>query len=137
MPSLYRNQSYQPKYNAQVNLQGRTHYVDDQTLKFHYSRIVNTFETDGGLLFALIESCTLNHQNTTRGFRYVVFDIFGHVIAKPDLDEAHKTHDKAKAAMWNALNAIDAVEDMREIIGLGNSLIFDATTARIVPWSAS
>lgn len=35
MPELYREQGNNPKYHAQRNLQGRTHYVDDDTLRFH------------------------------------------------------------------------------------------------------
>lgn len=102
------------KYNAQLNLEGRTSYVNDDTLRFHHARINGTYITDGGLLFALIESVALDPDNTKRGHRYVIFDIFGHVIDRPDLDQCYKSADQARKAMWIALNNIDAQAVTRE-----------------------
>lgn len=34
MPNLYRNEASDPRDNAQRNLSGRTHYVDDDTLRW-------------------------------------------------------------------------------------------------------
>ncbi len=36
--NLYRSESNNPKWNAQSNLSGRTHYVDEDTLRWHKSR---------------------------------------------------------------------------------------------------
>jgi hypothetical protein len=47
-------------------------------------------------------------NNTRRGFRYVIFDVFGTVLERPKLDEMFRTHDQARKAMWAVLNAIDA-----------------------------
>ena len=104
----YTEKSCCPKYDAQQNLMGRTHYVDDDTLRWHKSRILETYYTDGGLLFALIESVAMDMHNTQRGFRYVIFDICGNVISRAKLEDAHKTKKQAIGAMWTDLNEIDA-----------------------------
>lgn len=61
---LYRNESSNPKYNAQ--------------------------------------------HGTKRGFRYVIFDVFGTTLDRPKLEDAFRTSAVATAAMWKALEAIDA-----------------------------
>lgn len=107
--NLYQDKSCYPKNNAQYNLEGRTHYVDDDTLRFHKSRILSTYITDGGLIFALVESYAVDMHNTQRAFRPVIFDIFGNVIERPKLEDGFKTSKKATEAMWDALNNIDAI----------------------------
>jgi hypothetical protein len=57
------------------NLCGRTHYVDQDTLRWHKSKIISSHVVDGGLLFAIVTSDALDMQNTKRGFRYVIFDV--------------------------------------------------------------
>ncbi|MDE2103650.1 MAG: hypothetical protein KGL39_40805 [Patescibacteria group bacterium] len=104
----YRDESASALINAQRNLATRTHYVDDDTLRFHKSRILSTYITDDGLLFALIESVGLEFGNTRRGFRYVVFDVLGSVVGRRDLEDAFSTQAMARKAMWAFLNAIDA-----------------------------
>jgi hypothetical protein len=94
--------------NAQRNLCGRTHYVDDDTLRCRKSRVISTRVIDGGLLFAIVTSDALDMNNTRRGFRYVVFGLFGNVLARTEMFQACRTSDKARKAMWTALNAIDA-----------------------------
>jgi hypothetical protein len=106
--NLFRRESDKPKYNAQRNLMGRTHYVDDDTLKFHKSRVLATYVIDDGLLFAIITSDALNWENTKRGYRYVIFDVFGTVLDRPDLKEAYSTKKAAIEAMWHTANKIDA-----------------------------
>lgn len=108
--NLYREERSNPKDNAQANLCRRTHYVDDGTLRFHKARILETHITDNGLLFSLVESVALDMHNTTRGYRPVIFDVFGNVVARVPLEEAYKTRKAAKKAMWTALNGIDAKE---------------------------
>lgn len=105
---FYRNESSNPKWNAQRNLSGRTHYVDDDTLRFHKSRVLSARHTDGGLLFAIVTSDAKDYQGRTRGFRYVIFDLFGTILDRPELDDAFKTSERATKAMWAALDRIDA-----------------------------
>lgn len=105
---LYKTQSSDELCNAQRNLTGRTHYVDQDTLRFHKSRILRTAIVDKGLLFCLIESCALDMHNTRRGFRYVVFDVFGSTISSPSLEDCYSSKKAAEKAMWEAVNKIDA-----------------------------
>ena len=105
---LYRNESSNAKWNAQRNLEGRTHYVDDDTLRFHKSRILSTHITDGGLILGLVESCAADYENTKRVFRPVIFDITGYVLERPKLEDGYSSSKAAKDAMWDTLNNIDA-----------------------------
>ena len=106
--NLYENRSSYAKPNAQQNLEGRTHYVDDATLRFHKSRILRAKAVDQGMLFALIESYAADMHGRTRLFRHVIFDITGHTIDRPDMEHGHKTRKAAEKAMWTALDGIDA-----------------------------
>jgi hypothetical protein len=105
---LYQNKSSYPKPNAQENLIGRTHYVDDDTLRFHHSRILSSHVLYEGLLFAIITSDAMDYENKTRGFRYVIFDLFGTVIDRTKLEEMFKTRNQASKAMWAMINTLDA-----------------------------
>ena len=105
---LYRNESSYPKVNAQANLIGRTHYVDDDTLRFHRSRVLSARHTDEGLLFAITTSDSLDYNHTKRGFRYVIFDVFGNVVERVKIEDAFKRHEQCLKAMWKAVNALDA-----------------------------
>jgi hypothetical protein len=106
--NLYRNESSNPKTNAQRNLCGRTHYVDDDTLRFHKSRIISARHTDNGLLFAIVTSDALDFDNSKRGFRFVIFDVFGTVLERTKLEYAYRRSDQATKEMWAVLNSIDA-----------------------------
>lgn len=107
--NLYRNESSDPKANAQRNLCGRTHYVDDDTLRFHKSRVISARHTDGGLLFAIVTSDQLDYAGTKRGFRFVIFDVFGTVLERTEMEAAYRTSAKATKEMWALVNSIDAV----------------------------
>lgn len=112
----YRNESGYPKVNAQANLMGRTHYVDDDTLRWHKSKIISARCVDDGLLFAIVTSDALDMNNTKRGFRFVIFDVFGNTVERPKLEDAYRTSAQATKAMWAALNALDAVAITHEAI---------------------
>lgn len=108
--NLYRDESSNPKWNAQRNLIGRTHYVDDETLRFHKSRVLSAHVVDNGLLFAIVTSDAMDMHNTKRGFRYVVFDLFGMVISRNKIEDAYKSREAATKAMWAWLNKANASE---------------------------
>ena len=119
MINLYRNESSNPKLNAQRNLQGRTHYVDDASLRWHKSRVLSARVVDNGLFFAITTSDALDPNNMRRGFRYVVFDIFGNILERPKLEDAFKSHEKCLREMWKILNGIsnaDAKQITREAL---------------------
>jgi len=106
MINLYRDESSYPKINAQRNLQGRTHYVDDGLLRWHKSRVLSARVVNNGLFFAITTSDALDPNNMRRGFRYVVFDIFGNILERPKLEDAFRTHAQCVKAMWKILNGI-------------------------------
>lgn len=60
---------------AQRQLSGRTHYADEDTLRYFGARINETRQDDNGLWFALRESVQPPHSN--RVHRWAIFDIFG------------------------------------------------------------
>ena len=114
---LYSHESSTPKWNAQRNLQGLTHYVDDDTLRFHKSKVISTYITDNGLLFVLIESASKDWENRSRGFRYVIFDVFGNVVGnRVKLDDMWSTSKAATKAMLAELNTLDAIAITKEAI---------------------
>lgn len=106
--NFYRNESSDAKWNAQRNLSGRTHYADDDTLRAFRSRILSSGDHDNGLIFSIIESMSLDYNHTRRGFRFVLFDIFGTVISRCDLEHAFTSKEQARKAMYAELNKIDA-----------------------------
>ena len=88
---LFGHKSDDPKHNAQKNLNGRTHYVDDDTMRFFGSKIISARPTDDGLFFRIIESVTTDHNKNRRGFRVVVFDLFGFKVFGPSFEECTNT----------------------------------------------
>jgi hypothetical protein len=105
------------KEHAQKNLTGKTHYVDPDTLRYHKSRILESYSTDHGTLFALIESCALDMHNKSRGFRFVVFDLGGQSLGRASLEDAYKTKASAEKAMWAWLDDFDVVSHYIERLG--------------------
>ena len=97
------------KEDAQKNLMGKTHYVDPDTLRFHKSRVLSSYDVDFGSLFAILESCALDPSNVSRGFRFVVFDLGGMVIGRASLDKTFTSKVKAEKAMWEWLEGFDVV----------------------------
>ncbi len=110
---LFENRSsYSAKDDAQRNLEGKTHYVDDATLKAFYSRISSARHTDQGLLFSIIESVAGDYQNKSRGFRFVTFDLYGTIVndrVSADVNRLHSSAAKAEREMWEFLNSFDAL----------------------------
>ena len=109
--NLYHDESsYHGKYNAQRNLCGRTHYVDDDTLRFHKSRVIYAKASSDGLLFYLVESCARDMNNQRRGFRYIIFDVFGTVVGtRAKLDDMWSTSNAATKAMWKEAATLDPI----------------------------
>ena len=105
--SLYDNKSSYPKNNAQLNLEGRSHFATDSALRFFGARINSAHHTASGLLFFIVESSFLDMQKTKRGFRFHLFDIFGNEIGKQELDQAVKTSEQARKAGYQFLDNFD------------------------------
>jgi hypothetical protein len=113
---LFGYKSSHAKYNAQENLRGKTHFVDDDTMRFFGSRISRASHTASGLLFYVIESSYLDMNKTKRGFRYAVFDLFGNEVARQSLDEALSSSEKAHKAMYKRIDSLDVAEHYRQAL---------------------
>lgn len=100
---LFCHESGDPKYNAQRNLDGRTHYVEDDTLRWHKARITSSGQLGDswGLLFRITESVALDMHNRSRGFRCVIFDVFGTTVYHPDLENTFSSSAAAQKACNN------------------------------------
>lgn len=100
--------------NAQAMLTGRTHYVDDSTLRYFNSRITAAQPSTFGLFYRITESCSSNYDGTGRGFRTVLFDLNGQTVYRPDLDSLHSTSAKAEKAFYAWFESFDPLAYYRE-----------------------
>lgn len=130
---LFSDASYIAKYNAQRNLKGRTHYVDDDTLKYFGSRINTAYDLYNGAAFLIIESTFLNYDKTQRGFRFAVFDCFGNVIERTDTENAYKTAAAAKKGFYKFIDSFNIFDHYEKVLGERiTSLQNEATRLSIV-----
>jgi len=83
----FAQHSIDAKSDAQRNLSGRTHYVDDATLRYFGARILATATLFDRTFYMIRESSSVDHQHSKRGQRIVVFDLFGETVFRPDLTE--------------------------------------------------
>ncbi len=113
---LFRWESGDPTNDAQRNLSGRTHYVDADTLRWHKSRVLSADILADGLLFRITESCALDMNNTRRGKRCVVFDVFGTAVCRPDLESTFTSSDAARNASAREVAAVDLAAHYREAL---------------------
>ncbi len=111
----FRCESGDPKYDAQRNLQGRTHYADESTLSYFKARILDGGHSKDGLLFWIVES--VQSRPDAKGYtrRGVVFDVFGDIVnERPDFQETCGKwfNDSAKAgkAVADFIAGFDAVK---------------------------
>lgn len=108
--SGYECKSCDSKYNAQRNLDGRTHYADDDTLRFFKARILSSSDEANGLLFVLVESVPNPSKNPAKNKRAVVFDIFGTVVNDRDGEAAwHRTSEQARDSAREFVAGFDAI----------------------------
>lgn len=112
----FREESSDPKREAQRNLIGRTHYVDDDTLRFHKSKVLAARVLFDGLLFAIVESYSADYEGTWRLVRPVVFDIFGNVIDRVELADGFKTRKQAEKRLDLVLDGFQPVTHTRDAI---------------------
>lgn len=113
--SVYINRGYSNAVDrAQDQLGGRTHYADPDTLRFFKARILSARPEHDGLFYAITESCALDPYNESRGFRVVLFDLFGQTVYRPDLDSCRKTRTAAENdyKTWSeTFNPVDYYRD--------------------------
>ena len=111
----FRCESCYPENDAPRNLQGRTHYVDADTLKAFGARILNGGHVSDGLLYWLVESVSSRPNNGGYTRRAVVFDVFGTIVnERPDMAETcgewFKDTRKAENAAFDFIKSFDAVK---------------------------
>lgn len=112
--SIFSDKSYSsPVRNAQLNLEGKTHYCDENTMRYFHSRVLSSNDHEHGLIFSIIESVSLDHEHTRRGFRYVAFDVFGTIVSRVDLEHCVSSKDAARKAFYTWLNAFDTLAHYR------------------------
>lgn len=103
-----------PKLNAQAALTGLTHYCDDETLRYHHSRIVGACVVAGGAFFKVCETCAQDYENTKRGYRVVLFDLTGEAVYRPALDDLTRTRVQAERAFFSWFDRFDQLAHYRE-----------------------
>jgi hypothetical protein len=104
--SLFKWENSNEKKNAQQNLSGRTHYADDDTLRYFGARINRAGHRADGLLFLIVESVSSKPEDTKRNKRFVVFDVLGTVVN--DREQWFATTDQARKAAEDFLAEFDA-----------------------------
>ena len=105
------NSSYKPKISAQNALAGKSHYVDDGTLRFFNSKVLDGGPILDGLFYYIRES--KDHSNGfDRVHDYVYFDIWGNIVdemrKKSDRDECFSREQLANSEQrWFDVNPLE------------------------------
>jgi len=102
----YRQESCYSLNDAQRNLQGRTHYVDADTLKGFRARVLNAHLSHDGLVYWIIESVGNKPLDGKANKRFVAFDVFGDVINnREQWHMTSKAADKERKAFLESFDA--------------------------------
>lgn len=109
--SLYTCHSCYPLPNAERNLSGRTHYVDESTRRYFKANVTESFACLSGLAFAIIETLPVPGY-ARRRYRPVIFDLAGRVIdnGPTDANNLHAGFSTAKAAHAHLDATIDHLQ---------------------------
>ncbi len=105
------NSSYKPKLSAQNALAGKSHYVDDGTLRFFNSKVLDAGPILNGLFYFIRES--KDHSNGfDRVHDYVYFDCWGNIVdemrKKSERDECYTSAQLAKSEQrWFDVNPLE------------------------------
>lgn len=102
----YRDDSSYPVSRAQRALSGRTHYVDDDTMRYFGCRINACGVGFNGLYCWILESVA--HPSMGRVHRFVLFDVFGTVLTER-LETLRKTRKQAEKDKEAFLGAFDPI----------------------------
>lgn len=114
---LFQERSGLPLNQAQRNLEGRTHYVDESTLRSFGAKVHSVHILDDGLLLGMVESLQKSfNPEEGRVWRPVFFDLFGNVVYRPDIEKSFDSVKKASTEMWKEADLLDA--DAITIMGI-------------------
>jgi hypothetical protein len=119
--------------NATANLQGRTHYADEATLRYFKSSILESGHSPDGLLFWLVESVKSRPDHGGHTRRAVVFDVFGEVVndraGSVPILEWYKDTNNARIAALAFVKTFDALGHTQNEIR--SRLLRQINTARL------
>ena len=126
----FKEYSANHKRNAQANLSGLSHYVDNETLKFFNARVVESKVSYCGLYFILIETKSADYENKTRCKRATVFNIMGKILhqteCKSTNNKNHKIISEAYEFIDNYESENDYFKDIKEALESANKMQIDA-----------
>lgn len=112
---LYKERTGLPLNQAQRNLNERTDYVADNTLKAWAGQVHAVHVMDEGLVLGIVESFQKGAtKDSGRAFRPVFFDVFGRTIYRPENNEAFDTQKQAMADFWKQADEVNAIEETIE-----------------------
>jgi hypothetical protein len=112
---LFHQRSGLPLNQAQRNLEGRTEYVNDSSLKAFVATIHSVYVLNEGLVLGFVESVQKGpSKESGRVYRPVFFDIFGNIIYRTELEDSYETLSKAQVEFFNKAEDIDAVASTLE-----------------------
>lgn len=106
----YRDDSSYAVSRAQRALSCRTHYVDDDTMKYFGCRINACGIDFNGLYCWILES--VSHPSMGRVHRFVLFDVFGTVLTERNemLRKTRKQAEKDKEAFLGSFDPLAHTE---------------------------
>lgn len=108
---LFKEFSGMTLNQVQRNLEGRTHYASDASLKFHKATVHTVNVMDDGLILGIVESVQKGPEASDgRGFRPVFFDVFGNTVYRPELDETLPSQKAAMAEFWQQADKVNAIK---------------------------
>ena len=109
----YQNKSSYPDSDAKRNLQGRTHYVDDDTMRYFKARILRSHVSPSGLHYIIQES--LPHpEHSKRVRRNVIFDVFGTVVTgREEFHTSPKAADADFSTLTGWMETQEAIDQVR------------------------
>ena len=107
-----QNSSYKPKYSAQNALAGKSHYVDDQTLRLFNAKVLDAGPILQGLFYFIRESKSNGFDHVERIHDYKYFDIWCNTVRemdkKSERDECYSTSQLAKSEQrWFDVNPLE------------------------------
>lgn len=107
---LFQERSGFPLNQAQRNLEGKTKYVDDATLRSFVAKIHSVQVLEEGLVLGIVESVQAGpNADAGRVYRPVFFDVFGNTIYRPSIDDSFNTLKQAQSDFWKQADGIDPV----------------------------
>jgi hypothetical protein len=109
----FRNCSGDPKWDAQQNLSWKTHYADEETLRYFKARISSCYKIDqigpdygSWSILGIVESIGSKPASIPGGkYRFRLFDVFGREISESE--DWFSSAESARKALFRRADEID------------------------------